>query len=181
MIKLAAAIVAALSATAVAAPPKGAFKLVSMVEGKQMTVIADAYKKAGLRGEVVFEFDGTKLGVGVWVMSKGKLRGAKYPIVTTCRASITLPVKWSGDAIKLPMPVDLSGTANTSSVEWKGTDSQVDDLATNCGFQFTEVDYKVTVSGDKVTLTNPRFTMSLVRGTELAKTEVSSLAEDLAK
>jgi hypothetical protein len=181
MLKLAAAALVALTSTAVAAPPKGAFKLTTMVEGKQTTVLADEYKKGGMRGEVVFEFDGNKLSVGVWTMNKDTMRGVKNPIVTTCRASIVLPVKWTGDALKLPMPVELSGSANTSITEWKGADSETDDTATNCGFRFGDVDYKVTASGDKLTLTGPKLTFNFVRGVAIAKTEVAVMAGEFSK
>ncbi len=167
------------ASTAAAAPPKGAFKLATVQEtGKKPIALADVYKQAGVVGEVIFELDDTKLTIGVLVMSK---KAGKRPTVTSCRAGAAIPIKWKGETLELAAPVDVIGWADTTVMAEKGGGGTSDNSSTRCNFQVREVEYKVAVTGDKVTLTHPKATMSFVRATGLSKVDVQTRAEEYVK
>src|SRR6201999_3395522 len=99
---MSALVIALFAASAAAAPPKGAYKIVSANDGKTTTVIDDMFKKDGARGELVLTFDGNKISVGMWQVAKGtddKTPGVIY--LSACRGEATGTGKWTGDTLKL--------------------------------------------------------------------------------
>src|SRR3954466_16347389 len=98
------------AATAAAAPPKGAYKIVKWIDGKTTTTPEAMFKKLEMRGEVVITLDGDKISAGTWTVTKDA--DSKKPdviYVGACRGEATGPVKWTGDTFKLDAPIEFKG------------------------------------------------------------------------
>lgn len=186
MIKLVAATVVGLTATVVAAPPKGAFKIVSVSDGKNKVVYDDVFKQGKARGEIVLEFDGKELSVGLWVMAKAT--DAQFPnqaLISVCRAGAVVEPPWAGDSFTLVSKVRVkawgdSHVVNTAKANDKTTTTTWTGGA-SCDFSLDPATFKVVANGDKLTITDKQSTMQLVRTTPLEKVDTTAIAKDFAR
>jgi len=175
------------SAAAAAAPPKGAFKIVKWIDGKDTRTPEDMFKQLDMHGEIVITFDGDRLSAGTWSISKDT--DSKKPdvlYVAACRGQATGPVKWSGDTFKLDAPIEFKGYVDlhvyTTTKKGKGKDHVADHYTNtlSCGYKLEEPSYKVTGSGDKITLTTPAGKqIVLERTTPIADVKIEPVADKL--
>jgi hypothetical protein len=175
------------AATAAAAPPKGAYKIVKWIDGKTTRTPEDMFKKVDMHGEIVITFDGDSLSAGTWTVSKDtddKKPDVVY--VVACRGQATGPVKWAGDMIKLDAPIQFEGFVDqyvfTTTKKGKAKDHEADlhSHTISCGFKLDEPSYKVSGAGDRVTLTtNAGKQIVLERTTPIADVDTKAAAHKL--
>jgi hypothetical protein len=175
------------AATAAAAPPKGAYKIVKWIDGKETRTPEDMFKKVDMHGEIVITFDGDRISAGTWTVSKDtddKKPDVVY--VAACRGQATGQGKWTGDTLRLDGPIEFQGFVDhyvfTTTKKGKGKDHTADlhSHTLSCGFKLDEPSYKLTGAGDKVILTtNAGKQIVLERTTAIADVDTKAKAHDL--
>jgi hypothetical protein len=173
------------SLTATAAPPKGAYKILTMGDGKQTSVVADLFKKGDSRGEFVVEFDGDTVSIGMWQISKAT--EAKYPnqvLLSECRGQTSTSPKWSADGFTLASALDLKAWGNayhvTKTKKRKDTTTRTWNTGADCMFSLSKGSYKIAASGDSLTLTSATTTFQLERTPAVKDVDTAAEAKQLA-
>jgi len=174
------------SAVAAAAPPKGAYKIVKWIDGKEVSTPDDIFKKNHARGEVVVTFDDGQLSVGLWEISKetdDKKPGVTY--IGTCRGEATGSVKWTGDTLTLDAPIAFRAFSDeyvyTPTKKGKKGDADVFHHTMSCTYKMSAPSYKVSGTGDKITLTTPDGNQTiLARTTPIADVDPRPAADKLS-
>jgi len=175
------------SAVAAAAPPKGAYRVVKWVDADgTITTPEDMLKKVDMRGEIVITFDGDRVSAGTWTVTKDTDdKKADVLYVGSCRGQATGPVKWSGDTFKLDAPIEFKAYVDeyvyTTTKKGKGKDHKADMYkhTLSCGYKLEEPSYKVSGSGDKLTLTTSKGQIMLEKTKPIADVDTEPMADKL--
>jgi len=174
------------SGVAAAAPPKGAYKIVKWIDGKEIRTPDQAFKEADMRGEVVINFDGDRLSAGTWTIAKDiDSKRPEVMYINVCRGEAIGQVKWTGDTVTLAGPIEFNGFVNsyvyTTTKKGKGKDHQADvhTHKSECGYKLDKPSYKVSGAGDKITLTEPSGKQIVLQRTKpIADVDPKGAADD---
>jgi len=175
------------SALAAAAPPRGAYKIVSWKDDGKTSTPEDMFKQVDMKGEIVITFDGDRISAGTWAVSKDT--DDKKPDVLyigACRGQATGPVKWTGDTFKLDAPIEFKAYVDqyvyTTTKNGKGKDHKADmhKQTLSCGYKLEEPSYKVSGSGDKLVLTTAKGqVITLAKTTPIADVDTEPVADKI--
>lgn len=182
--------ISGLPSVAVAAPPAvdGAYRLVSISNGKQTVVWQDLFAKAKQRGEIVLSFADGKVSLGLW--SLAKVKDEKRPedtLLAFCRGQASYTPAWTAKGFTLPATLGSEGWANAYlvSTKKKGATTTTNTWHGNskCSFSLEKADYAVTVTESgpdgplKLTINNGKGTMTLERTTPIAEVKTDEIVK----
>lgn len=153
-----------------------------MSDAKTTVVIDDLFKKGKARGEIVIGFEGDTVTLGMWTISKATNPDFKnQTLLGVCRVKATATPKWSGDSFTLASDLEIKAWGNGYHISKakKGADTTTLtwESGADCGFSMGKATYKITASGDTLTLSNDQGNMKLKRTTEIDKVDTKAEAK----